>query len=124
MTQKEKAAAQNATAPNQQEDLITQKPKDATKLERVVCHLVENGPHGISSLSARVGLPDLNPRSSGELAHLKRYWVADRGEARKLVRLINLKRHQPGAALLSQEQTLLALPLPPRSSATSQPHKG
>lgn len=127
MTEKEKAAQKNCTTPITHTDVITVPTSAATKLELVALHLVENGTHGISALSALAGLHDLNPRNSiSELrrqhgvrisdeyfthrhsgdgdTHLKRYWLADRAEARKAAELVNLKRKQRGAAPLSREQ--------------------
>lgn len=127
MTAKEKAAPQNGTTPITTTDVITTPTSAATKLELVALHLVENGTHGISALSALAGLHDLNPRNSisdlrrqhginvadeyfihqhrgGGLTHLKRYWLADRNEARKVAELVNLKRKQRGAIPLSREQ--------------------
>ncbi|MFK8496653.1 hypothetical protein [Aeromonas hydrophila] len=122
---KEKAAPHNGTTPSQLWDLTTKPTKGATKLELVALHLVENGTDGISSLSALAGLHDLNPRNSisdlrrhhgiaildeyfshqhsGDgVTHFKRYWVADRTQARKLVEVVNLKRKRRGAQPLSQ----------------------
>ncbi|MNJ54898.1 hypothetical protein D3C77_503600 [compost metagenome] len=47
---------------------------------------------------------------------MKRYWLADRDQARKLAELVNLKRKQRGAAPLSREQIaryLVAFPTKP-----------
>lgn len=127
MAEKQKAAPQNGTTPNTHADVITQPTRDATKLELVALHLVENGPAGISPLSALAGLHDLNPRNSISdlrrhhgitildeyfshqhsgrgVTHFKRYWLADRDEARKVAELVNLKRKQRGAASLSRDQ--------------------
>lgn len=72
MNQKEKAAPQNnGTIPNTKSHVITPSIRTATKLELVAHHLVENGPHGISSLSALAGLHDLNPRNS--ISYLRRH---------------------------------------------------
>lgn len=127
MTEKPKAAPQNGTTPITHPDVSTQPTRDATKLELVARHLVENGPEGISALSALAGLHDLNPRNSiselrrqhgirildeffrhqhsgGDAVPMKRYWLADRDQARKVAVLVNLKRKQRGAAPLSREQ--------------------
>lgn len=127
MTAKEKAAPQNGTTPITHTDVTTAPTSAATKLELVALHLVENGTNGISSLSALAGLHDLNPRNSiselrrqhgvrisdeyfshqhsgGGFARIKRYWLADRAEARKAAELVNLKRKHRGAAPLSREQ--------------------
>ena len=100
---------------------------NATKIELVACHLLSNGPMGTSALSGLAGLQDLNFRNSiselrrhhgitildeffdhqhsgGGLTRLKRYWLADRDEARKVAELVNHKRKQRGAALLRQKQ--------------------
>lgn len=139
MTEKEKAAPQNGTTPITHTDVTTAPTSAATKLELVALHLVENGTNGISSLSALAGLHDLNPRNSiselrrqhgvrisdeyfshqhsgGGFARIKRYWLADRAEARKAAELVNLKRKQRGAAPLSRERIaryLAAFPAAP-----------
>lgn len=124
---KQKAAPQNGTTQNTHTDHITKPNSEATKRELVACHLLSNGPTGISALSALAGLSDLNARNSiselrrhngiiifdeffahqhngGGVAHLKRYWLADREQARKVAELVNLKRKQRGAPPLSQGQ--------------------
>ncbi|WP_270804410.1 hypothetical protein [Aeromonas sp. QDB66] len=127
MTEKEKAAPQNGTTPITHTDVTTAPTSAATKLELVALHLVENGTNGISSLSALAGLHDLNPRNSisklrrlhgvrisdeyfshqhsgGGVARLKRYWVADRDQARKVAVLVNHWRRARNELPLSQEQ--------------------
>ena len=42
--------------------------------------------------------------SGGCIAKMKRYWLADRNQARKLAELVNLKRKARGALSLSREQ--------------------
>jgi len=122
----------------------------AIKLELAATHFLENGPAGTSSLSGLAGLHDLNFRNSvcdlrklgihilderfphqhsgGGLTHLKRYWLADRNQARKAAELVNLKRKARGAEPLSQEQIaryLAAFPKPdsnpPATSEQPQP---
>ncbi|WP_439841679.1 hypothetical protein [Aeromonas taiwanensis] len=127
MTEKEKAAPQNGTTPITHADVSTQPTRDATKLELVALHLMENGTEGISALSALAGLHDINLRNSisdlrkhhgitipderfshqhggGGQTHFKRYWLADRDQARKAAELVNLKRKQRGAMPLSRER--------------------
>jgi len=125
---KEKATPKNGAAMESQSvDPTTNPTKRPTKRELVACHLLSNGPVGISALSALAGMSDLNARNSiselrrhngviifdeffahqhsgGGTAHLKRYWLADRDQARKVAELVNLKRKQRGAASLSREQ--------------------
>lgn len=97
-----------------------------TKHELVATHLLEQGAQGVSALSALAGLHDLNPRNSisllrrnhgiaiadaffehrhsgGGTARLKRYWLADREQAHKLVALINHWRKQRQAAPLADD---------------------
>lgn len=132
---KEMAAPQSGTTQTNclatgRADSISHLPGPATKIELVACHLLENGLEGISALSALAGLKDLNLRNSisklrrhhgitiedklfdhqhsgGGLTHLKRYWLANRGEARKVAELVNLKRKQRRAAPISREQIAL-----------------
>lgn len=128
MSEKQKAAPlQNGATPNTHTDVITKPTSEATKLELVALHLLENGLTGISHLSAVARLHDFNPRNSisdlrrhhgirildvffehqhsgGGQTHFKRYWLADRDEARKVAELVNLKRKQRGVASLSREQ--------------------
>lgn len=145
MSKKRKAAPQNGTTLSQHWDLTTKPARDATKLELVALHLVENGTDGISSLSALAGLHDLNPRNSisdlrrhhgitildeyfshqhsGDgVARFKRYWIADRAQARKLVELVNLKRRQRGAQPLSQGHVssyIARFPCPTKTPASN-----
>ena len=124
--EKTKAAPQNGTTLNKQIQHSTAPIRSATKLELVAVHLLENGTNGTSSLSGLSGLHDLNFRNSvsklrgcgiqilderfphqhsgGEQVYLKRYWLADRNQARKAAELVNMKRKKRGAEPLSQEQ--------------------
>ncbi|MCD8548654.1 MAG: hypothetical protein LRY38_09695 [Aeromonadaceae bacterium] len=123
---KKQKAVPEGTTLNTQAEHSTAPSRCATKLELVALHLLENGPTGTSSLSGLSGLHDLNFRNSvsvlrrqgvtihdeyfphqhqgGDMVHLKRYWLADRNQARKLAELVNLKRKARGAAPLSREQ--------------------
>ena len=123
---KQKAAPQNGTTLNTQTEHSTAPIRSATKLELVAIHLLENGTTGTSSLSGLAGLHDLNFRNSvsklrgcgiqilderfphqhsgGEQVYLKRYWLADRNQARKAAELVNMKRKKRGAEPLSREQ--------------------
>lgn len=139
MNQKQKAAPQNGTTPNTQTNVITRPSGEATKLELVALHLVENSTQGVSALSGLAGLHDLNMRNSisllrrnhgirildelfehqhngGGQTRFKRYWLADRAEARKVAELVNLKRHQRNALPMGPEQIaryLAAFPVLP-----------
>ena len=114
-----------------------------TKHELVATHLLEQGSQGVSALSGLAGLHDLNMRNSisllrrnhairildelfehqhsgGGTTRLKRYWLADRAQAHKLVTLINHWRRQRQAAPLADDcaailcaRTPEASPLPP-----------
>ena len=124
--EKTKAAPQNGTTLNKQIQHSTAPIRSATKLELAAIHLLENGTTGTSSLSGLAGLHDLNFRNSvsklrgcgiqilderfphqhsgGEQVYLKRYWLADRNQARKAAELVNMKRKKRGAEPLSREQ--------------------
>ena len=124
--EKTKAAPQNGTTQNMQTEHSITPLRIATKLELVAIHLLENGTTGTSSLSGLAGLHDLNFRNSvsklrgcgiqilderfphqhsgGEQVYLKRYWLADRNQARKAAELVNMKRKKRGAEPLSREQ--------------------
>ena len=110
-----------------------------TKHELVATHLLEQGAQGVSALSGLAGLHDLNMRNSisllrrnhgiaiadaffehrhsgGGTTRLKRYWLSDRAEARKVAELVNLKRRQRNALPMEQEQIaryLAAFPATP-----------
>ena len=123
---KTQAAPQSGTTPNMQTEHSITPLRIATKLELVAIHLLENGTTGTSSLSGLAGLHDLNFRNSvsklrgcgiqilderfphqhsgGEQVYLKRYWLADRNQARKAAELVNMKRKKRGAEPLSREQ--------------------
>ena len=123
---KTKAAPQSGTTPNMQTEHSITPLRIATKLELVAIRLLENGPDGISALSSLARDHDLNPRNSvsklrgcgiqilderfphqhsgGEQVYLKRYWLADRNQARKAAELVNMKRKKRGAEPLSREQ--------------------
>ena len=117
--------------------------KAMTKYELVAIHLLEQGSQGVSALSGLAGLHDLNLRNSigllrrkhgvaitdaffehrhrgGGTTRFKRYWLADRDQAYKLVVLINHWRYQRQAAPLADDyaatlcaRTPAAIPLPP-----------
>lgn len=140
MNNKEKAAPQNGTAQTKQGNTTTQPTRHATKLERVALHLLVNGTNGASALSGLAGLNDLNFRNSisgmrlhhgitiadeffchinsaGQPERMKRYWLADRVEASKVVELISAKRQQRGADPLSQTQIVRYLTAFPFTSS-------
>ena len=125
--EKTKAAPQNGTTQNMQTEHSITPLRIATKLELVAIRLLENGLDGISALSSLARDHDLNPRNSvsilrnrygvaiqseyfdhlhsgGCIAKMKRYWLADRNQARKAAELVNLKRKKRGAEPLSREQ--------------------
>ncbi|MNJ39426.1 hypothetical protein D3C77_342960 [compost metagenome] len=134
--QKEKGRTTNGTTQLEQGQHIT-------KYELVATHLLEQGAQGVSALSGLAGLHDLNLRNSigllrrnhgvaitdacfehqhsgGGTTRFKRYWLADREQAHKLVVLINHWRHLRQAVPLAEEyaatlcaRTLAATPLPP-----------
>ncbi|GJA18881.1 hypothetical protein [Aeromonas caviae] len=132
MSKKEKAAPQNGTTKLEPGQHIT-------KHELVATHLLEQGAQGVSALSGLAGLHDLNMRNSisllrrnhgiaiadaffehrhtgGGITRLKRYWLADRAEARKVAELVNLKRRQRNALPMEPEQIacyLAAFPATP-----------
>ena len=132
MSKKEKAAPQNGTTQLEPGQHIT-------KYELVATHLLEQGSQGVSALSGLAGLRDLNLRNSvsllrrnhgiaitdaffehqhsgGGTTRFKRYWLADREQAHKLVALINHWRRQRNALPMEQEQIaryLAAFPATP-----------
>ena len=124
---KKQKAVPEGTTLNTQTEHSTAPSRCATKVELAALHLLENGTTGTSSLSGLAGLHDLNFRNSisdlrnkhgihipdegfdhqhsgGETTRMKRYWLADRNQARKVAELVNLKRKARGAAPLSREQ--------------------
>lgn len=137
---KEKAAPQNSTTLNKQSEHSTNIARCATKLELVAEHLLRNGMDGASSLSGLAGFHDLNFRNSisdlrkmgisihderfphhhsgGGLTHLKRYWIANRNEARKIAELVNTRRKARNEEPLNREliARLLAI-FPPATAA-------
>ena len=132
MKQIEKAAQQRGKAKTNclstgEADSIDPLPGPATQFERVAIHLLENGQDGISALSALWCLDGLNLHESisklrrhhgitikdtffvsryfwGGQSYFKRYWLANRSQAWKVAKLVNQKRRQRGAALLSLEE--------------------
>ncbi len=134
--QKEKGRTANGTTKLEHGQHIT-------KYELVATHLLEQGAQGVSALSGLAGLHDLNMRNSisllrrnhairildelfehqhsgGGTTRLKRYWLADREQAYKLVALINHWRRQRQAAPLADDYAAIlcartpeASPLPP-----------
>ena len=137
---KEKAAPHNGTTLNKHSDNSTNTARCATKLELVATHLLKNGTEGASSLSGLAGLHDLNFRNSisdlrklgisihderfphyhsgGGLTYLKRYWIANRNEARKIAELVNTRRKARNEEPLNREliARLLAT-FPPATAA-------
>lgn len=141
MAEKEKAAPQNGTTPTTPSPghATTRPSGEATKLELVALHLVENSTQGVSALSGLAGLHDLNMRNSisllrrnhgvaitdaffehrhsgGGITRLKCYRLADCEQAHKLVALINHWRRQRNALPMEQEQIaryLAAFPATP-----------
>ena len=142
--QKEKGRNANVTTNQLERDKHTTQPtRCATKHELVALHLLEQGAQGVSALSALAGLHDMNPRNSiselrrehgieiadaffehqhsgGGTTRFKRYWLADREQAHKLVALINHWRRQRQAAPLADDyaatlcaRTPAVTPLPP-----------
>lgn len=141
---KEKAAPQNGTTPTKQGYLTTKTTKIPTMLELAAVHLLECGMKGTSQLTAFARHRDFNYRNSiddlrndhgviipdelfthqhsgGGVTRLKRYWLADRDQARKAAELVNHKRRQRGGAPLSQGQVASYLT---RFPSTSQPQRG
>lgn len=116
----------NGTTKLERDKHTTQPTRCATKHELVAVHLLEQGAQGVSALSGLAGLRDLNMRNSvsllrrehgieiadaffehqhsgGGITRIKRYWLASRGEAYKLVALINHWRKQRQAAPLADD---------------------
>lgn len=117
----------------------TQPTRCATKHELVAVHLLEQGSQGVSALSGLAGLHDLNMRNSiselrrnhgiaitdaffehqhsgGGITRIKRYWLASRGEAYKLVALINHWRKQRQAAPLADDYAAVLCARTPEAS--------
>ena len=132
MSKKEKAAPQNGTTKLEPGQHIT-------KHELVATHLLEQGAQGVSALSGLAGLHDLNMRNSisllrrnhgiaiadaffehrhtgGGITRLKRYWLSDRGQAHKLVALINHWRKQRQAAPLADDYAAVLCARTPEAS--------
>ncbi len=132
MSKKEKAAPQNGTTKLEPGQHIT-------KHELVATHLLEQGSQGVSALSGLAGLRDLNLRNSisllrrnhairildelfehqhsgGGTTRLKRYWLADRAQAHKLVTLINHWRRQRQAAPLADDYAAILCARTPEDS--------
>ena len=132
MSKKEKAAPQNGTTKLEPGQHIT-------KYELVATHLLEQGAQGVSALSGLAGLHDLNMRNSisllrrnhairildelfehqhsgGGTTRLKRYWLADREQAHKLVALINHWRRQRQAAPLADDYAAILCARTPEDS--------
>ena len=132
MSKKEKAAPQNGTTKLEHGQHIT-------KYELVATHLLEQGAQGVSALSGLAGLHDLNLRNSigllrrnhgvaitdaffehqhsgGGTTRLKRYWLADREQAHKLVALINHWRKQRQAAPLADDYAAVLCARTPEAS--------
>ena len=130
--QKEKAAPQNGTTKLEPGQSIT-------KHELVATHLLEQGAQGVSALSGLAGLHDLNMRNSisllrrnhgiaiadaffehrhtgGGITRIKRYWLADREQAHKLVALINHWRKQRQAAPLADDYAAVLCARTPEAS--------
>lgn len=139
---KEKAAPHSRTTQNSDSNHNINRIKSATKLELVALHLLENDIMGASSLSGLSGLHDLNFRNSisdlrkrgidiqnewfqhahsgGGVTYLKRYWISNRNEARKVAELVNQRRKRRDHPPLSQAtiaRLLSAFPID-RSSVT------
>lgn len=116
----------NGTTKLERDKHTTQPTRCATKHELVAVHLLEQGAQGVSALSGLAGLRDLNMRNSvsllrrehgieiadaffehqhsgGGITRIKRYWLTSRGEAYKLVALINHWRKQRQAAPLADD---------------------
>lgn len=117
----------------------TQPTRCATKHELVAVHLLEQGAQGVSALSGLAGLRDLNTRNSvsllrrehgieiadaffehqhsgGGITRIKRYWLADREQAHKLVALINHWRKQRQAAPLADDYAAVLCARTPEAS--------
>ncbi len=143
MTKKNGRNANVTTNQLERDKHTTQPTRCATKHELVALHLLEQGAQGVSALSGLAGFRDMNLRNSiselrrehgieiadaffehqhsgGGITRIKRYWLADREQAQKLVALINHWRRQRQAAPLADDcaailcaRTPEASPLPP-----------
>lgn len=143
MNKKNGRTANGTTYLLERDKHTTQPTRCATKHELVAAHLLEQGAQGVSALSGLAGLRDLNLRNSvsllrrnhgiaitdaffehqhsgGGTTRFKRYWLADREQAQKLVALINHWRKQRNAAPLADDHAAVlcartpeASPLPP-----------
>jgi len=124
---KKNSRTANGTTKYQPPYAITQSSNEATKLELVALHLMENDTAGTSHLSAMAKLHDLSPRNSisqlrrqyrirvmdqffehkhsgGGKTYFKRYWLAGRDEVRKIAEILHLNRKQRRAEPFSQER--------------------
>lgn len=145
MSKKEKAAPQNGTTPNTQQDATTSRPRKARRIELACIHLLENAKEGTTRVSAfhSYGDPDYRNRiadlrndhgiiiesrpyeyvgQDGSISHLSLYWLPDRTEARKVAELVNFKRRLRGAQPLSQGQVssyIARFPCPAKTPAPS-----
>ena len=129
----------NGTTKLERDKHTTQPTRCATKHELVAVHLLEQGAQGVSALSGLAGLHDLNPRNSiselrrehgieimdtffdhqhsgGGTTRFKRYWLADREQAQKLVALINHWRKQRQAAPLADDYAAVLCARTPEAS--------
>ena len=134
--QKEKGRTMNGTTQLEHGQHIT-------KYELVAIHLLEQGSQGVSALSGLAGLHDLNLRNSigllrrnhgiaitdaffehrhrgGGTTRFKRYWLADRDQAYKLVDLINHWRYQRQAASLADDYAAILCARTPVSNSLLQ----
>ncbi|MEH8118832.1 helix-turn-helix domain-containing protein [Aeromonas allosaccharophila] len=139
MTKKNGRTANGTTYQLERDKHTTQPTRCATKHELVALHLLEQGAQGVSALSALAGLHDMNPRNSiselrrehgieimdtffehqhsgGGITRIKRYWLADREQAQKLVALINHWRRQRQAAPLADDYAAILCARTPESS--------
>lgn len=139
MTKKNGRTANGTTYLLERDKHTTQPTRCATKHELVAVHLLEQGAQGVSALSALAVLHDLNPRNSvselrrnhgiaitdtffehqhsgGGITRLKCYRLADRGQAHKLVALINHWRRQRQAAPLADDYAAILCARTPEAS--------
>ncbi|QNF17853.1 hypothetical protein FT669_13515 [Aeromonas jandaei] len=139
MTKKNGRTANGTTYQLEQGKDTTLPTRCATKHEMVALHLLEQGAQGVSALSGLAGLHDLNLRNSvsllrrehgieiadaffdhqhsgGGITRIKRYWLADREQAHKLVALINHWRKQRNAAPLADDYAAILCARTPEAS--------